>query len=66
MFSRAFLERSTTILTNSQHRPWTLDGFGSSFNKAEIAAGYGRTTCTSTICAERQQPDSTLLAWQSE
>lgn len=30
--------RSTTILTNSRHRPWTRDGFGSSFNKAKIAA----------------------------
>jgi integrase len=31
--------RSTTILTNSKHRPWTRDGFGSSLNKAKIAAG---------------------------
>lgn len=32
-------KRSTTILTNSRHRPWTADGFGSSFNKAKLAAG---------------------------
>jgi integrase len=32
-------KRSTTILTNSRCRPWTTDGFGSSFNKAKIAAG---------------------------
>jgi integrase len=32
-------KRSTTILTNSKARPWTRDGFGSSFNKAKIAAG---------------------------
>jgi integrase len=32
-------KRSTTILTNSRHRPWSQDGFGSSFNKAKIAAG---------------------------
>jgi integrase len=32
-------KRSTTILTNSRHRPWTKDGFGSSFNKAKAAAG---------------------------
>jgi integrase len=32
-------KRSTTILTNSRNRPWTRDGFGSSFNKAKIAAG---------------------------
>jgi integrase len=32
-------KRSTVILTNSRHRPWTRDGFGSSFNKAKVAAG---------------------------
>jgi integrase len=32
-------KRSTAILTNSKGRPWTTDGFGSSFNKAKIAAG---------------------------
>ena len=30
---------STTILTSSRRRPWTADGFGSSFNKAKIDAG---------------------------
>jgi integrase len=35
--------RSPTILTNSKHRPWTRDGFGSSFNKAKIAAGTDGT-----------------------
>jgi integrase len=35
----AIPKRSTTILTNSKGRPWTRDGFGSSFNKAKIAAG---------------------------
>jgi integrase len=32
-------KRSTTILTSSRRRPWTTDGFGSSFNKAKIDAG---------------------------
>jgi integrase len=32
-------KRSTVILTNSRHRPWTRDGFGSSFNKAKTTAG---------------------------
>jgi integrase len=32
-------KRSTTVLTNSRRRPWTADGFGSSFNKAKIDAG---------------------------
>lgn len=32
-------KRSTTILTTSRRTPWTADGFGSSFNKAKIAAG---------------------------
>lgn len=31
-------KRATTILTNSRGRPWSQDGFGSSFNKAKIAA----------------------------
>ncbi len=32
-------KRATTILTSSKHRPWTPDGFGSSFNDAKHAAG---------------------------
>ena len=40
---RGVLERipkqSTAILTSSKRRPWTVDGFGSSFNKAKIDAG---------------------------
>jgi integrase len=32
-------KRAPTILTNSKGRPWTKDGFGSSFNKAKAAAG---------------------------
>jgi integrase len=35
----AIPKRSTTILTNTKARPWTRDGFGSSFNKAKIVAG---------------------------
>lgn len=31
-------KRATTILTSSRRRPWTVDGFGSSFNKAKIDA----------------------------
>jgi integrase len=36
-------KRSTVILTNSRHRPWTRDGFGSAFNKAKKAAGLANT-----------------------
>jgi len=32
-------KRATTILTSSKRRPWTVDGFGSSFNKAKIDSG---------------------------
>ncbi|UFZ02920.1 tyrosine-type recombinase/integrase [Bradyrhizobium ontarionense] len=32
-------KRATTILTSTKRRPWTADGFGSSFNKAKIEAG---------------------------
>jgi integrase len=31
--------RSTAILTNSQHRPWTENSFGTAFNRAKIDAG---------------------------
>jgi integrase len=31
-------KRATTILTSTKRRPWTADGFGSSFNKAKIDA----------------------------
>jgi integrase len=34
-------KRSTMILTNSEGRPWKVGGFGSSFNRAKIAAGMG-------------------------
>jgi integrase len=31
-------KRATTVLTSRKRRPWTADGFGSSFNKAKIDA----------------------------
>lgn len=34
-------KRSTVILTSSKRRPWTADGFGSSFNTAKKAAKIG-------------------------
>jgi integrase len=32
-------KRATTILTSTKQRPWTVDGFGSSFNTAKREAG---------------------------
>jgi integrase len=32
-------KRATTVLTSSKRRPWTTDGFGSSFNTAKKDAG---------------------------
>ena len=32
-------KRATTVLTSSKRRPWTTDGFGSSFNTAKHDAG---------------------------
>lgn len=34
-------KRSPTILTSSKGRPWTVEGFGSSFYSAKKAAGFG-------------------------
>jgi integrase len=31
-------KQATTVLASSKRRPWTVDGFGSSFNKAKIDA----------------------------
>jgi site-specific recombinase XerD len=31
-------KRSTTILTNHRHRPWTKNGFSTAFNRAKIKA----------------------------
>jgi integrase len=38
MVLAAIPKRSPTILTNTKCRPWTQDGFGSSFGKAKAAA----------------------------
>ncbi len=35
-------KRATTILTSSKRRPWTANGFGSSFNDAKRAGFNGR------------------------
>jgi len=32
-------KRATTILTSSRNRPWTVNGFGTSFDRAKRAAG---------------------------
>jgi len=32
-------KRSTTVLTNSLHRPWAANGFSSAFTRAKAAAG---------------------------
>jgi integrase len=34
----AIPRRATTVLTNTRKRPWTTDGFGTSFDDAKIAA----------------------------
>jgi integrase len=58
-------KRSTTVLTNSRRRPWTADGFGSSFNKAKIDAASPAAICISTIFAARRRPGSTPRACRS-
>jgi integrase len=35
-------KRSTAILTNSQRRPWTVNSFGTAFNRAKIDSGMGK------------------------
>jgi integrase len=47
-------KRSTAILTNSRHRPWTENSFGSAFNGPRSTPG--RTAATFTCTTARLQP----------
>ncbi len=69
--------RSTVILTNSRHRPWTLDGLGSSFNKAKIAAGIaerdlhfhdlrGTAATRFYIAGLSERVIAEIMAWEEE
>jgi integrase len=72
----AIPKRSTTILTNSKARPWTKDGFGSSFNKAKIAAGMSDanlhfhlrgTAATRFYVADiSERVIAEIMAWEEE
>jgi integrase len=68
-------KRSTTILTNSKGRPWSKDGFGSSFNKAKIAAGMadddlhfhdlrGTAATRFYVAGLSERVISEILAWE--
>lgn len=70
-------KRATTILTNSRRRPWTADGFGSSFNKAKIDANMAErdlhfndlrgTAATKFYIAEFTMREiAETLAWEEE
>jgi integrase len=69
--------RSTVILTNSRHRPWTRDGLGSSFNKAKIAAGMaerdlhfhdlrGTAATRFYIAGLSERVIAEIMGWQEE
>jgi integrase len=69
--------RSTTVLTSSHHRPWTRDGFGSSFNKAKIEAGladhdlhfhdFRGTAATRFYVAElSERVIAEIMGWEEE
>jgi integrase len=70
-------KRATTILTNSRRRPWTADGFGSSFNKTKIDAGMserdihfndlrGTAATKFYIAGLSMREIAETLAWQEE
>ncbi|MGY3472730.1 site-specific integrase [Bradyrhizobium ottawaense] len=70
-------KRATTILTSSRKRPWTADGFGSSFNKAKIDAGMSErdlhfndlrgTAATKFYIAEFSMREiAETLAWEED
>lgn len=73
----AIPKRSTTILTSSKGRPWTKDGFGSSFSKAKAAAGMADadlhfhdlrgTAATRFYTAELpERVIAEMMGWQEE
>jgi hypothetical protein len=64
-------------LTNSRRRPWTADGFGSSFNKAKIDAGMserdlhfndlrGTAATKFYIASFSMREIAETLAWEEE
>lgn len=70
-------KRATTILTSSKRRPWTADGFGSSFNKAKMDAGMsdqdlhfndlrGTAATKFYIASLSMRQIAEMLAWQEE
>jgi integrase len=70
-------KRATTILTSSRRRPWTADGFGSSFNKAKIDASMSKrdlhfndrrgTAATKFYIAGLTMREiAEMLAWEEE
>jgi integrase len=73
----AIPKRSTTILTNSKARPWTKNGFGSSFNKAKIAAGMrdanlhfhdlrGTAATRFYVAGLSERVIAEIMAWEEE
>ena len=70
-------KNSTTVLTNSRKRPWTADGFGSSFRNAKIDAGLSDrdlhfndlrgTAATKFYIANLSEREiAEILAWEEE
>jgi integrase len=68
-------KRSTTVLTNSLGRPWTVGGFAASFHRAKIAAGIGdlhfhdlRGTAATKfyIAGLPERVIAEILGWQEE
>ena len=69
--------RSPVILTNSRGRPWTADGFGSSFNKAKIEAGLagrdlhfhdlrGTAATMFYVAGLRERVVAEIMGWEEE
>ena len=51
-------KRATTVLTSSKPRPWTANGFRSSFNFARPRQVWPTMICTFTTCAAQPRPSS--------
>ena len=70
-------KRSPTVLTNGRHRPWTVNGFGTAFNRAKIAAGLndrnlhfhdlrGSAATRFYVAGLSERVIAEIMAWEEE
>jgi integrase len=70
-------KHSTTVLTNSRHRPWKENGFGTACNRAKIASGManvdlhfhvlrGTAATKLYVAGPPQRAIAEIMGWEEE